>query len=80
MGQPQTPSGKKGIVGIIFNCEIRKLEEISSYIAELMNHIVVEQVGKCFHNSQFQMARFHSNWDVAKLYFLKYTLQIYFSF
>ena len=68
MGQPQTPSGKKGIVGMISNC---KPKWRNAYIKELMKHIPIDQVGGCYHNSKVRLDRFISKWDDVKVEFLK---------
>ena len=70
MGQPEIPKGRQKIVGVISNC-VPKLR--SRYIAELMEHIAIDQIGKCFGNtnSDFFSTRMHGNWEELKLEFLR---------
>ncbi|XP_065909754.1 alpha-(1,3)-fucosyltransferase B-like [Dysidea avara] len=70
MGQPQIPTGRREIIGLISNC---KVEWRNNYITELMEHIAIDQLGECYRKkpSRFSRTRRHGNWEDKKLEFLR---------
>jgi len=70
MGQPEIPTGKREIIGLISNC---KVEWRNKYITELMEHIAIDQLGECYCKkpSRFSRTRRRGNWEDKKLDFLR---------
>ena len=70
MGQPDVPLGTENlVVGVMSNCEF---EWRTKYITELMEHIHIDQWGKCLKNTpgDFWKNRCTRSFEQKKLDFL----------